>query len=72
MNFKKLEYTNARKKLMQLYIVGEGLQLIGAIIGLNSIIVSKITMYIGSGLFILGTLIWIIAFFISFNSRYIN
>lgn len=55
---------------MQLYIVGEGLQLIGAIIGLNSIIVSKITIYIGSGLFILGTLIWIIAFFIRFSKNY--
>lgn len=70
MDFKNLEYTNARKRLMQLYIVGEGLQLIGAVIALNSIIISKLIVGIGISIFILGTIIFAIAFFIRSSKSY--
>ena len=70
MDFKNLDYTEARKRLMQLYIVGEGLQLIGAVIALNSIIVSKIVLGIGIGIFGVGTIIFTVAFFIRSSKSY--
>lgn len=72
MKIKDMEYTDAKKRLTQLYIVGEALELIGGVVAFNTILNSKIISYIGLGLLVVGLFIFICALGIRCSKSYRN
>lgn len=72
MKIKNMEYTEAKKRLTQLYIVGEALELIGGVVAFNTILNSKIISYIGLGMLVVGLFIFICALGIRCSKSYRN
>lgn len=72
MKIKDMEYTEAKKRLTQLYIVGEALELIGGVVAFNTILNSKIISYIGLGMLVVGLFIFICALGIRCSKSYRN